>query len=669
VKGLIAWFARNGVAANLLMAAMVVVGLGALFEIQQKSFPDIEIDIVRVSVPYLGAAPEESEEGVCIRIEEAIQGINGIEYINSTAAEGACTVSAELLSGYDVDRALGEIKNAVDAISTFPEETEQPVVAQFEMRRVALQIALSGDVDERTLKHYGQRIRDDLAAIDGITQVDLTSVRNYEVSIEVSEHALRRHGLTFDQVVSAVRRSSLDLPGGSIKSERGEILLRSKGQSYTGDEFGEIVVLTREDGTRLHLDEIANVVDGFEEDDRFARFDGDRAVMIQVYRIGDQKVLDVVAKTKAYVADAKRWLPEGLELTVWRDGSQALRDRLDILMRNGKQGFVLVFVVLALFLRLRLAIWVSVGVPLSILGALSLFPFLGISIDVISLFAFILVLGLLVDDAIVVGENVHSHQERAEDPMESAIIGTQEVSIPVMFGVFTTIAAFFPMITAPGMMGQIFSSIGIVVVLCLFFSLVESQLILPSHLSHTRSSGGGRWLGDGRIAQGLRAVQARWKRVQSWFAGSLVRFAENHYRPLLELALEWRYTTWAIATTLLLWTLAVVATGVIRFSFFPPVEADYITAAVTMPQGIPVEVTANAVAELEDAAGRVVKRYAEEYPELEEPIFLHTLSSVGEQPSASARHGSMSGRPSTASSHLGEVSVELLSPEGRPVPA
>lgn len=659
MNSIIAWFAHNHVAANLLMFSMIVSGIVALPEIQQKSFPDIDVAVIQVTVPYLGAAPEEVEEGVCIRIEEAIQGINGIETMNSVAAEGACSVSAELITGYDESRALSEIKNAVDGISTFPSETERPIVAQFEIRRMALQIALSGKADERSLKIFGQRIRDELSSLDAITQVELANSRNYEISIEVSEAALRRHQLSFGQVLLAVRRSSLDLPGGGIRTSRGEILLRSKGQARTGIEFEEIVVLTRADGTRLLLGEIAEVVDGFETDDRYARFNGEPAVMVQVYRIGDQKILDVVEATKKYVAESTGWLPEGIELTVWQDGSRSLRDRLGILSRNGQQGFLLVFGLLACFLRLRLAFWVSIGVPLSFLGALALFPVLDVSIDVISLFAFILVLGLLVDDAIVVGESVHSHQEQGGDPLEAAIAGTQEVSLPVIFGVLTTVAAFIPLVTAPGTMGQIFSSIGIVVILCLIFSLVESQLVLPAHLGRVKSK---------RDQAEPVGVQKHWKQAQAWLSNSLVRLANNVYQPFLERALEWRYLTLSIGITLLLWTLSFAGAGILKFSFFPPIESDYVTATLTMPQGIPIETTAAAVFELEAAALRVRDALSEAYPELGEPIVKHVLASVGEHPSSRARHGGGGSSPS-GQSNQGEVSFEVMSADGRPLSA
>jgi len=661
VKRAIAWFAENHVAANLLMFLLVVGGLVATCDINQKSFPDIEVEIVQVGVAFPGASPDEVEESVCVRIEEEIQSIAGIEKITSSAAEGSCGVTAELISGYPVDRATTEIKNAVDSIDTFPEDAEKPVVSHFEIRRNALQIALSGDVGERALKIWGERVRDEIAALPGVTQVELSADRIYEISIEVSEETLRRYGLTFDEVVEAVREGSLDRPGGSIDTEAGEILLRTKGQAYVGEEFEKLVVRTRPDGTRLLLGQVATVVDGFEEDPIYARFDGEPAVLVQVYRVGDQKVLELVDTVKDYVAEARHRLPDALSLTVWRDGSQSLRDRLGVLVRNGVAGFVLVFALLALFLRLRLAFWVSIGVPIAFLGALWLFPAVDISIDVISLFAFILVLGILVDDAIVVGENVHRHQEQGENTLRSAIRGAQEVAIPVIFGVLTTVAAFLPMVLSPGPFGQVFGAIGVVVMLCLLFSLVESQLVLPAHLGHMNLAS----RAERDVAPAGNGVSARWKRLQHRLATSLERLAERRYRPLLGRVLAWRYAAVAVGVVLLVWVVTVVATGYMKFSFFPAVESDYVSARLTMPLGTPVERTAEVVDTLEEAAWTLAAQLEEEHGK---PVILHVLASVGQQPSLSSGPPTLS-EAQTGDSHLGEVSVELLGGDVRPIQA
>ena len=438
MKSAIAWFARNSVAANLLLLVIVAGGLVTLPAIKREVFPEIDLDIVSVAVVYPGATPEEVEEAICVRIEEALQGLDGVKKISSSAAEGAGAVSVELLPGTDAGEALDDVKVRVDAIDTFPEEAEKPVIQKVILRNPVIDVAVYGNVDEHTLKRLGQRVRDEIAALPGITQADLESARPYEISIEVAERALRRHGLTFAQLADAVRRGSLDMPGGSVKTEGGEVLLRTKGQAYRGREFERIPLISKPDGTRVTVGDVARVIDGFEDTETFAYFDGKPAMLVRVFRVGSENALEVADAVKDYVRRTQATLPEGVRLTTWLDESRILRSRLDTLLRNGQQGFLLVWLALALFLRFRLAFWVLLGVPLSFLGALWLMPSLGLSINVISLFAFIVVLGILVDDAIVVGENVHSHYERDPTRLQAAIKGTQEVFVPVVFGVLTT---------------------------------------------------------------------------------------------------------------------------------------------------------------------------------------------------------------------------------------
>jgi multidrug efflux pump subunit AcrB len=616
--------------------------------------------MIRITVEYLGAAPEEVEQGVCIRIEEEIEGIDGIDKIRSSAIEGACAVIVELLSGADESQVLDDVKARVDAIDTFPDETEKPVIAKVTLQRAVADVAISGDVDERALKALAERVRDEILTLPGITQTELRLVRPFEISIEVSEESLRRHGLRFDDVVQAVRSSSLDLPGGSIKTAGGEILLRTKGQAYRGLEFEDLVAIARRDGTRVPLGEIANVVDGFEDVDLAARFDGQPAAVVQVYRVGDQDVIEISETLKEYVAKANQRIPEGIAITIWQDDSIPLKSRRDTLLRNGRNGFLLVLAVLALFLRARVAFWVTLGVPISFLGALWLFSPLGLSIDVISLFALIVVLGILADDAVVVGERAHAHQERTGKRLEGAIAGTQEVAIPVIFGVLTTVAAFTPMLMVPGPMGQVFSIMAKVVTICLIFSLIESQLVLPAHLA----------LGHGESeSEGRSAFTRRWKRIQRFFGGSLERFAAAIYRPALERALEWRYTTIAGAILLLFLTVGHLASGRMHFSFFPPVQADFLAAWLTMPQGTPFEVTEAAVRRLEAS---VAERRAEPDPELaaaDESLVLHVLASVGRQPFRDRQSRTPAGGPQQASddSHLGEVVLELVPSEERAI--
>ncbi len=651
MKRAIAWFATNGVAANLLLLLIAAGGLLTIPSIRQEVFPEISIEIVTVVVEYPGAAPAEVEESICVRIEEQLNGIDGIDTIRSTAREGVGQSFIELDTTADVRRTLDDIKAKIDAIDTFPDEAEKPIVQQLLIRQSVLSVAIAGDTDEATLKRVGQRVRDDIAALPGITNVDLTLARPYEIAIEVSETQLERHGLTFTQVADAVRRASLDLPGGSIKSDAGEILLRTKGQAYSGEEFENLILLSKTDGTRLLVGDVAHVVDGFQETDQSARFDGKPAVLVKVYRVGQQRALEVAAAVRDYVAEARKELPAGIDLVVWNDDSEVLRARLNTLLHNGRDGFILVVAVLALFLKLRVAFWVILGVPVCFLGTLWLMPLLDVSINVLSLFAFIVVLGVLVDDAIVVGENVYSHQQRGATGLRGAISGTHQVAIPVTFGVLTTIAAFAPLMTIPGPMGKLMVQIPLCVITALVFSLIESTLILPSHLAHVEDKG----------ARPGNPISRLWERVQGHFANGLESVVERFYRPALERFLHWRYLAVATGVATLITTMGLVAGGWVRFTFFPPIEADNVAAFVTMPQGTPSRVTADAVAALE-ASGMAALRSIEE--ERGENVLRHLMASVGEQPfkDKQSRGGF---RAAGGTPHLGEVNIALLPSEKR----
>jgi len=674
VNTLIAWFARNRVAANLLMLVMIVGGISALFSIPLKIFPDLDLNIVTVTVPYLGAAPEEVEAGVCVRIEEAIESVEGIDTLHSTASEGRCLVVAELLMSADPNLATDRIKSRVDAITTLPEQTEKPIVSKLTIRRRVIDVAVSGNTDERTLKHIGERIRDDITSLPGITQVDLLYDRPYEISIEVPEESLRRYGLTFDQVAQAVRQFSLDLPGGTIRTRGGDVLIRTTGQAYRGDEFQDIVVITREDGTRVTLGQIARIVDGFNESEIAVHFDDEPAVLLRTYRVGEQDSINISDQVQTYVETEQQLLPEGIKLTVWADASKSLRGRIDTLVRNGRSGIFLVILLLALFLRFRVAFWVSAGIPVAFLGALSIMPLLGLSIDVISLFAFIVVLGIVVDDAIVVGENIHSHQQAGDDPVLASIRGTQEVTVPVIFGVLTTVAAFFPLLMVPGPMGQVYAVIGYVVIACLLFSLVESQLVLPAHLAHMPKRQIASMPASATQTSTAENPARGWTRVREATSRWLERMATTYYEPWLERALRRRYTALAIGVALILLTIGLVKGGRMGFSYFPPIGADYITASVTLPRGTPFSVTEKAVAQLESSALELRQALdgappntATERPLSEAAgkggIIRHILTSIGTQ-GKDNRHD-VSIEPTDTQSHLGEVVIELAPSEER----
>lgn len=652
MNGVIAWFAENKVVANLLMVSIVAAGMLSLSNIKLEVFPEFSADMVSVSVVHLGASPEEVEEGVCVKIEEAIQDLEGIKRIKSTASEGVGTVTIEVVAGYDTRKVLDDVKSRVDGISTFPAETEKPVIQEVLNRRQVINVAISGKTGEKSLKRIGERVRDEIGDLKEVSQVELSVARPYEISIEVSEATLQRYQLTFDEVANAVRRSSLDLPGGSVKTKSGEISLRTKGQAYVGAEFEDIVLRSFPDGTRLKLRDVATVIDGFAETDQSARFDGEPSVLVQVFRVGDENVLVLAEAVRKYVTRTAPTLPEGVKLTTWQDDSLVLNDRLSLLLRNGRAGFFLVFLALALFLRFKLAWWVVVGMIISFFGAFWMMPQFDVSINLLSLFAFILVLGIVVDDAIVIGENIYTNMERGKTGLQGAIAGTQEVAKPVIFAVLTTCAAFSPLLNIPGNMGKFMKVIPIIVLSVLLFSLLESLLILPAHLSHlklaNKSSG---W----RLGRWLNSVQDR-------FSGWMVTFTNTTYRQVLDLALHWRYSTIAIGVGILIITIAFTASGWVKFTFMPQVEADNVVAFLSMPEGTPAEVTAEAIKKIEAKALQL----QEEFSSQNKPVIQHVLATIGAQP---FRLRQRMGPPigGASASHLGEVNLQLASAEVREV--
>ncbi len=648
MNGLINWFTRNGVAANLLMVTIIMAGVFSLaYKIPLEVFPDFDIDRITVSMPYRGATPSEVEEGVVIRIEEAIQDLEGIEEIISTSSEGVASVMIEVDSGYDPRELLDDIKNRIDAISTFPDETERPIINVAQRSSRVINVVVSGNLSERELRRLGDQVRDEIANLPGITQVALKAVRPYEISIEVSEYTLRRHGLSFDQVTRAVRNSSIDLPAGAIKTRGGEILLRTKGQAYVQEDFEKIILLTREDGTRLTLGEIATVRDGFEETPLLARFNGKQAVLIDVMRVGDQNAITLAQTVKEYLADAQGRMPPGVELSYWQDRAKIVKGRLNTLTDSTMWGGLLVFLLLTLLLRFSLAFWVCLGIPVSFLGAIALMPFLDVTINIISLFAFILVLGIVVDDAIIVGENIFTHLQHQEDPVEAASVGAQEVAIPVIFGVLTTIIAFTPLLMIGGFRGKIFFQIPAIVIPVLLFSIVESKLILPAHLKHLKV---------GKVDRAKLNPLARWQRK---IADGFEWLVVSYYKPILARAMKRRYLTLSIFIGVFVLFLGVVMSGRIRFTYFPRVQSERARARLDMPLGTPVEITANHVSRMETAAEKLRDKHID--PESGESVIEHILATLGGE-SFGGRGGGRGGQ-----SHKGEVVFQIVPPEERSI--
>ena len=643
------------------MIVMVVGGIMVLADIRQEEFPAIDPEAVQVTVEYRGASPAEVEESICIRIEEAIDGTANIDRISTVAAEGACNVTAELVIGSDVDAATSEIENRVNAIDTFPTLAEKPRISKVEVRRGVIKVAISGQIDERDLKLIGQRAREEVAALPEISQVELRYDRPFEISIEVSEETLRRHGINLETVAQAVRSASLDLPGGSVKTRGGEVLLRAKGQRYTARDFEDIVVLTRTDGTIVRLRELGEVIDGFEDTELRGLFNGDPSVILKVLLIGDEDALEAAAAVKRWLPGFRASLPEGVATTLFNDESQDLVVRLGVLRSNGLSGLALVLIILTIFLRFRLAMWVAAGVPISFLGAAMLFPAFGLTISTMTVMAFILVLGILVDDAIVIGESVHTFEKRGGDRLEAAVKGTQAVYTPVFFGVMTSMAAFLPIVLVPGRMGSFFGVIGYAAILCLIFSLVESQLVLPAHLAHRRVRAEDEMGGsDERRVPGasrspLERMSDRWALFQSKMAAGLERVGEVRYRRLLDDAIEWRYAVVVGAVGVLVLTSALFASGRLRYQFFPQVPGDIVYASLTMQRGVPMERTQLAIAQIQAAQETLIRELDERTEG--DSIVVHSFGSIGEH---LKRGGPDDSGFASGGSHLAEIGLELV---------
>ncbi|MEL0173232.1 MAG: efflux RND transporter permease subunit, partial [bacterium] len=572
MKNIIRWFILNTVAANLLMVFIIIAGIFTLSRLRMEVFPDITIPIINVSVVYPGASPEDIEESICVKVEEQVQGINGLKRITSSSNEGYGSINIEVENGYDIDEVKDEVKSQVDAITSFPDDAEKPTIRSFDGQPEVITIAVHGHVDEASLLDIAEKVRDEVSELPNITQTRLGK-KPREISIEISENTLQKYGISFDYVANKIRTSSMDVPGGAIETYDGEILIRSKGQAYTGEEFGIIPVLSLADGSTVFLRDIAEIVDGFQDVEYDIKFNSEPALLIRVYRTGEQNALDIADAVHGYIKKKNPVMPPGVSLTTMKDESVILRGRIELLTENAYLGLGLVLIVLALFLKPKLAAWVSLGIPISFMGGFWLLPLFDVSINMISLFTFILVLGIVVDDAIVVGENIHIYLKRGLSGVDAALEGAYQVAKPVIFAVLTTMVTFSPMILVEGALGKIWKIIPVVTILVLMFSLIESLTILPAHLAHMKINEAKK---KNRFSQWWSDIQMG---IHNWLQG----FIKNKYTPVLELALKNRGNTVAIAISIFILTVGLVASGFIRFNFFPPLEADIVIAGVEYP--------------------------------------------------------------------------------------
>jgi len=629
---MIAWFAKNDVAANILLFVIMIAGIYvALNKIPIDLFPAFEQRNVQVSMVLPGASPQETEEGITIRIEEAIQGLEGIRQITSRSQEGSASVTVEVEEGYDVRDMLDELKIRVDGINNFPVDAENLLIQVPQWRRDAIGIMLYGNYDSITLRRFAEDVRDEVAALPEISLVEVNNVLPFEISIEIPEWALRKYDLSLQDVATVLRQNSTDVSAGNLKTEGGDIFIRSRGQAYRANEFGKIPIITTQDGTMITLSDIANIKDEFEETPLRTRFNGVPAIEVEVFRSGEESIIDVTTAVREYIEYKSTQMPQGLSIDFWRDNSESIKARLDTLSKSAWQGLLLVMILLALFLRPSGAFWVCLGIPMSFMGAFLFMPVFDVSLNLMSLFAFILVLGIVVDDAIVTGENVYSHLQRGENSLDAAIKGTQEVAVPVTFGILTTAAAFLPLAFQTGR-GSWYAAIPYVIIPVLLFSLIESKFILPAHLKHVKA----------RSDKKPSALS----KVQQKIANSLEVLIEKVYQPVLAQAMRWRYATWTFMFAALVLIIGTIAAGHTKFVFFPRVQSEVATATLVMPAGTAFESTDRIVQAMTQHAKDLQEKYRDS--DTGESVIRNIYSISG-------------GRNSTT----GRVQIDMVPPELR----
>lgn len=650
MKGIIAWFAKNHVAANLLMILLLFAGVITGLTIKLEIFPEFSPDRISITMQYIGASPAEVEEAIVQRIEEKIAGLAGIKRIDSTAREGFGTVTIEVMKGWDLKTLLDEVKAEVDSITTFPVEAERPIVREVTRRTQVINLAVYGNVEESTIKHLAEKIKDDITNLPGITLADLFGVREGEIHVEISEKTLRCYGLTLGMVAELIKKASLDLPAGNVKTTGGEILIRTKGRRYYAADYRDIAVITRFDGSKVLLGQIATLSDGFEDIDIMTRFQGTPAAIIQVFRVADQNALTVANTVKDYIDKIRDSLPKGVKIDFYGDMSRILRSRIRLLLKNMGLGLILVSFLLGMVLNLRLAFWVTLGIPISFMAGLWVLPQFNVSINMISLFAFIMVLGIVVDDAIIVGENIFRKHEENFEPIDASVEGTVEVGRPVIFAVLTTVAAFWPLLLGSGTMGKVMQNIPIVIILVLLGSLVESMLILPAHLTRSRQ----------RMIRRNKDLKQE-KQVTRW----LNWLINGPYAKLVDFCVRWRYATFGMGIAVLLLFLGIWLGGWIKFTFMPEVEGDVLICSLTMPAGTPVERTVEIISHLEQSAKEALDEMERQRLKDATPLFEYSIALIGIQLS---RHGPRAGS-SQLGGHLGQIYVQLLEGEKRDVSA
>lgn len=645
MKYLISAFARNRVFANILLLTVVMVGIMAGIMIVKESFPSMEKDSISISMSYPGADPEEVEEGISRKLEDAMERIEGVKEYTTVSFENFASATMEVEKGYDVKDVLDRVKTQVNAISTFPGGAENPVIQDVVRKSTVLSLYLASDMPERRLKEWGQKIRDRIKDLENVSQVTLSGARTYEISIEVSEEKLRQYNLSFDDVAGAVRKSSVNRSGGTLKTSGEEIRLRTMGRKYTGDELAKVIVYAGKGGQVVTLDRIATIKDGFEENPARAYINGQRSVIITVYKTDEENALVIAKQVHGFIEKLNRELPQGIALKVLYDRTTSLKSRISLLTKNGTVGLVIVFILLWAFLNTRLSFWVGMGIPISLAGGMGILWAIGGTINMLSLFGFILVLGIVVDDAIVVGESIFVHRKQGKPPLRAAVEGTLEVAMPVIAAVITSIVAFIPLAYVGGTMGKFIAILPPVVISCLFISLIDCFILLPAHLNNLPAIEGN---------QAVPSSKSRFNpdRLNQFTSNAMEHFVHRIYTPFLSRALQYRYLVFCTAIAVLLAVVGMIQGKMVKYSVFPQTDGYVITASVAFPEGTPSALTEAAMEKME--AGLLDYAQGVKTPS-GEPLIKDMLTFVG----------ASSDRMTSSGPHAGMVQAILLESEKR----
>ncbi len=644
MKRVIAAFARNTVFANIVLVLIFLAGGIAVMSMIRVNFPEFSLDMITISVPYPGADPEEVEEGISRKIEEALEGLEGMKQYTTQSSENVGTAIIEVKENYDIDEVLDRVRTKVSSISTFPVDAEKPVITELILKDPVMLLYLSGDMSERRIKEWSEKIKDEIQLLPEVSHVQIFGARGYEINIEVSEERLREYGLTFNMIKDAIRRSSLNLSGGTIRTRGEEIRVRTMGRKYTGEALSSIVVIARPEGEIITLDRVAFINDGFTEDPINALINGEPSVLLIVYKTKEEDALVISEAVQQFISQKQRQLPAGANIKIFYDNTDMLRSRISLLTKNGIIGLTIVFLLLWCFLNARLSFWSGMGIPISIAGALAILWAMGGTINMISLFGLIMVLGIVVDDAIVVGEAIYFHRKQGKLPLKAAVDGVSEVGMPVIAAVTTTIVAFIPLFYVGGIMGKFIAILPAVVIACLVVSLLECFILLPAHLSN---------LPDPNASNNnLNPLTRRLELVHRLTSSGMEWFVARIYTPLLSKALYWRYISFCIAISTLLLTIGLVKGGVLKFEVFPEIDGFIMTSTVEFPGGTPPEVTKQAIEQIDAALLRLAKHTQTRSGD---PLIQDRLSLVGQTLEDIPRSGP----------HMGSVQAILLDSERR----